>query len=493
MTGIALPTGATRNRRINRRTLRARRLAASPERLALVLDPLRLTLVIVTILTISRVHQHYGIFARLRPVLLFVMAAACYAYLNPRYLTRANVFALWPMRLIVLLAAIACGSVVFGISLGATAKFILDSYAKTLLYVILIALSIRTARDLYTFVWAFVVSTSLLVFFSLFVFGITRSSGSYVSRLDHMYTYDANDLGVIMMIGFALTCLLLVVARGLQRWFLILTLLGIAATIARSGSRGGFIGLIVTLLMALWLVKQVSVTKRLGLLVAGYIALTLGAPPGYWEQMGTLLRPKEDYNYHTRDGRKAVAERGIGYMRMYPWFGLGINQFSRAECTISPKLKTLDRQGPIRCTAPHNSYVQAGAELGVGGLITWSSLLFGGIIALLRMRKRLPREWVKGSEEKRFLYGATLFFPLALIGFAVTAFFVSFAWMDPIYLMSAFICGWYVVVRTRIPTLPVGEGLRVARALRLYRGIPGWRVLVSSARQRVAHSKNGVS
>jgi O-antigen ligase len=450
-------------------------------------DPLRVTLFVVTILTISRVHQHYPFLAPLRPVLLLVIASAAYAYLNPRSLTRVNVLTLWPMRLIALLGVLACSSAVFGISLGSTAHYILETYAKTILYAFLIAMSIRTVRDLYTFVWAYVIACGILVYFSLFVFRISKASVSYVARLDHLYMYDSNDLGLVVMIGFALTLLLLAVARGVPRWLLILNLIGISATIARSGSRGGFLGLVVMAGAALVLVKSVTVSRKMSYLVLALLALAIGAPAGYWKQMGTLLQPTDDYNYSMVDGRKAVAQRGLGYMIKYPLFGLGISNFPRAECTISPKLRDLDRAGPIRCTAPHNSYIEAGAELGVPGLIAWVSLLVGGIVAMLRMRGRLPPSWRRGSDSQRFLYSATTFFPLALIGFAVTAFFVSFAWLDPLYLMSAFIGGWYIAVRgqMRVATGPNAGGAAslVGRAGRT----PGWRVMRSA--QRLASAR----
>jgi len=377
---------------------------------------------------------------------------------------------------VAILGVQACGSAVFGISLGAAASYILDSYGKTLIYAFLLAISIRHVRDLYTFVWAYVVSCAILVFFSLFVFGITQSAGSYVRRLDHLYTYDSNDLGVVLIIGLALTLLLLGVARRKQRLFLLLNLVGIAAAIARSGSRGGFLGLVVVGVAALLLVNNASVIARFSMVVAAALALVVGSSPGYWKQMSTVLDPKQDYNYSSRDGRKQLVKRGLGYMSEYPAFGLGINNFPRAECTISPKIGTSGLSGPIRCTAAHNSYVQAGAELGVPGLIVWGSLVIGGIVAILRLRSRLPKSWRRGTDAERFLYGATTYFPLAMIGFAVTCFFVSFAWMDPIYLMAAFISGWYVALRVQLARLPGKQAISLAAALGLIRKkTSGWR------------------
>jgi O-antigen ligase len=452
--------------------------AAADGRLQIVRDPLRVVLFMLTVITISRVHQHYPVLEKFRPALLLVVASIGYAYLNPGYLTRVNVLRLWPMRLVAALGILSCTSAVFGLSLGGSASFILGSYAKTLAYAFLVAVSIRHVRDLFTFVWAYVVSCGILAYFSIFVFGITKGN-SYVTRLNNLYTYDSNDLGVVMMVGLPLTLLLLTVERGAKRILLLLILIGISATMARSGSRGGFLGFIAVGIAALILVDGVSVARRLMVAIAVFIALAIGAPPGYWEQMRTIMKPKEDYNYTDIDGRKAVMVRGIGYMTQYPVFGLGIDNFSRAECTISPKLETLRRNGPMRCTAPHNSHLQAAAELGVPGFLVWAALVLGGIVAPLRLRRRMPKSWRRGTESERFMYGATGFFAVSMIGFAVTSFFVSFAWMDPVYLMAAFLSGLYIATRTHLEEAGHGRHARPTR-VSSRRSSPGWRMSPSA-------------
>lgn len=475
------PPTAIRNRRASPSPGRRPRIpATSTQTLGIVRDPLRLLLFVLTVLTISRVHQHYPVLAKFRPALLLVLAAAGYAYLHPVFLTRARVFKLWPMRLVIALAVLSCCSAAFGISLGRSASFILNTYSKTLLYAFLMALSIRHVRDLYTFVWAYAVSCGILSFFSLFVFGLRHASNSYVARLNDLYTYDSNDLGVIMMIGLALTLLLLLAARGGRRWLLVVNLVAVCAAIARSGSRGAFIGFILTAVAALFVVNSVSATRRTSLLLVAVLALAIGAPPGYWKQMGTLLQPEEDYNYSARDGRKALVSRGLGYVAQYPVFGLGIDNFARAECTISPKIATIGR-GRLRCTPAHNSYVQAGTELGIPGFFVWVALVIGGIFGPLRLRRRLPKWWRRGTEVQRFLYGATSFFPLAMLGFAVTSFFVSFAWMDPLYLMAAFLTGLYVSLRAYIKEAGAAAGGAMEPESAGARGA-GWRVARSAKR-----------
>jgi O-antigen ligase len=271
---------------------------------------------------------------------------------------------------------------------------------------------------------------------------------------------------------------LLIIDRGIKRWLLLLALVGIAAAMARSGSRGGLLGLVAVGVSALFLVNSVSATRRVSLLIATLVALAVAAPPGYWKQMGTILSPTDDYNFSSTEGRSALIKRGMGYMAKYPVFGVGIWNFARAECTISPKVAARQLNGPLRCTAPHNSFLQAGTELGIPGLIVWVSLLFGSIFAPLRLRRRLPPYWRRGNYEQRFLYAASSFLPIAAIGFAVTSFFVTFAFADPIYLLAAFVTGLYLAVDTQLrleagpeasravlgAASPLGGGWRVRRS-----------------------------
>jgi hypothetical protein len=263
--------------------------------LTFVKDPLRVLLFLLMIVTISRVHLHYPILSALRPVLLLSVGTVGYAFLHPRSLASTNVLQSGPMRLVALVAVLGCLSAPFGISLGNSALFILNSFSKTLAFAFLIALAIRNVRDLYTMVWSFALSAGILSFFAVFVFKLEPSFGDY-SRLAELYTYDSNDLGVLLMIGLPLTLLLMIVDRGVKRWLLGANLILISAAMARSGSRGGFLGLIAVALAGLVLVNGVSVPKRTAVLIVAMIALGFAAPPGYWKQMGTILAPKSDYN-----------------------------------------------------------------------------------------------------------------------------------------------------------------------------------------------------
>jgi hypothetical protein len=169
-------------------------------------DPLRLSLFLLMIVSVSRIHQHFKVIGKLRPALVLAAATGIYAFLNPR-LIRIENMRLWMPRVVLALGVLACLSVPFGVSLGGSATFILEEYWKTLLFAVLLTIAVRSATDLYTLVWAYVVSCAILVWMSLVVFGLKSAAGSEMHRLSHLYTFDANDVGLVTLIGLALALL----------------------------------------------------------------------------------------------------------------------------------------------------------------------------------------------------------------------------------------------------------------------------------------------
>jgi O-antigen ligase len=443
-------------------------------RLGLSLDPFRVALSLLIVINVSRIHQHFSILAKLRPALTLATLALIYAFMNPKLVQLKGIYKTKPARLILAMFIMACVSAPFGLSLGGSGRYVLESFSKVFVAAILLIAAIRNGRDLYTFVWAYVIGCGIIAWMSVFVFGMSRS-GSLAVRLNDLYTYDANDLGVVMLVGLGLTLLVLQLAKGWARVGAITTLLGIGITIARSGSRGAFLGGMVTGLALLILVTSIPLWKRLGIIVVTALSLMLAAPPGYWDQMKTMLNPKEDYNWTESTGRKEVFKRGMGYMMRYPVFGLGINNFWRPECmdTRFERVQTHMAGKGIRCTPPHNSYIQAGAELGIPGLTIWLLMVFGGIWRMLRIRRKMPSTWSRGSPEEQLLFHAPQYFAVSMVAFAITSFFVSFAWIDIVYMLTAFMAGLQIAMERRgVEAGPAGP-LPVRAIPR--RGTPGWR------------------
>lgn len=412
------------------------RALSNPHEGASSMDVLRLSLGLLIVMVVSRVHQTVPGLAPFRPGLLLVLAAGAYAFLRPNVLTQENVLRYWWTRCIAFLVVQACLSVAFGISIGASGKFFLQAYSTVVVLAALVIVATRTTRDLVVFVTAYLIGIAALTWQTNFLFKL--STGAGLARLAELYTFDANDVGLIFVTAFPIAVALFPVWSGWRRWIIVLLILAVGAGIARSGSRGAFLALVVSGGLMLILSRGVPASKRIALTAAILLALVFAAPPGYFKQMNTIVNPTTDYNWTSPTGRRAVTKRGFGYMMSYPLFGVGISNFNKAECTLSERLVEEAPGVGIRCTAPHSTWVQVGAELGIPGLILWFTLLAIPIVRLLHLSRRLPLGWLKGDLEQRFLFACTSALPISLIGFMIASTFLTFAWLDLPYLLVIF-------------------------------------------------------
>lgn len=420
-------------------------------------DPFRLCLLALIVVSLSRFGGYFGILRLLRPALLLFGFCVCYALLNRRKLFAKNLQRSPTVLIIGALVLTTLGSVVFGISLGHAATFVINDFAKTLAITALIVLSIRDVTDVRRLCWAIALGGIVLAYLSIFVVGISK----VVSGV----SYDANDVGVLMVMTLPLAVLLLQHAgRFVERLVALCGIVLLAMTIVKTQSRGAFIGALAVGAVML-LLPGLSAGRRVLFVLGAAATMWIAAPAGYWANMQSILEdPKADYNWDALNGRRNLAKRGVGYMLEYPAFGVGIDNFRFAEGTISEKALNARPGHGIRWAAAHNSFVQAGAETGIPGLLLWTTLLLSNIILPLRLRRRMPRTWRRGSRDERFLLAATTYVPAAQVGFAVTAFFVSFAWMEPLYFLSALVIG-LTIVTTRAtayaaPILPRTLGMR---------------------------------
>lgn len=427
-----------------------RRMPRPKDLLKIRLDPMRLSVCLLIVLVVSRFHQYVPVLAKARPLVVLTFLAAAYAFANPRLLSRDSVYSSWPAKALIGLLILACLSVPFALSLGNSGKFVIEVYIKNIVLAFLIIASARSTRDLYAYAWAYVIGALILTYYALFFYDLARYGSNFsYQRLAGFATWDANDVVLVLMTALACSLLVFQVARPTGKVVALLALAGIGATVARSGSRGGFLGLVAVGGALLFMGGGISLMKRLVTIAVVAFGLAVWSPPGYWDQMKTLLKPTEDYNYHSKDGRKEVAKRGFSYMMKNPITGLGIGNFEKAECTISEKARSTPAGYGLRCTPPHNSFVQAGAELGVPGLLLWSSIPIVGIFSLIGLRRRLPARWSRGTREERYLKLSGTYLAIACIGFIVTSFFLNFAWLEPYYVLAAFVAAYMTVANRR--------------------------------------------
>jgi len=103
-------------------------------------------------------------------------------------------------------------------------------YSKVLVFAFLLMATIRGTRDLRAYVWAYVVSGGVLVWLSLFAFGMTKAADDGIARLNFQYSYDANDVGLVLLVALGLAVLTFHTSRLLGKLVSAVILVGIGVT-----------------------------------------------------------------------------------------------------------------------------------------------------------------------------------------------------------------------------------------------------------------------
>ncbi len=139
-----------------------------------------------------------------------------------------------------------------------------------------------------------------------------------------------------------------------------------------------------------------------------------------------------------------------------------MDNFSKAEWTVSDMAVDQYREKGIKGSAAHNTWVQAAAEMGVPGLILWVIFVFGTMITVMKQRASLPLAWRRGDPDQRVLFALATYIPLSIWGFALTSTFVSFAYIDPMYYLAALSSGLIVAIHQKRIQLAAQGAVRIA-------------------------------
>ena len=393
-------------------------------------DELQVALAILVALQVWRVHELFPVLAVYGLPILATLVAVLIFWLDrdPRRrldsLNHPIVYAALGILVLVLLSV--PGSVYPRGSL----EFLLKNYLRTVLLMLLVAVSVRGLPDLRRLAWIQLAGVTL---FSAVI--VARSQVGSDGRLRDLAYYDVNDLATLIVCSLPLALYLWRRPAGLRsRIILVGTTAFLMMTLGQTGSRGGFVGFLAVTAYLLLRFQAISRAKRMGA-VGLVVILFLGlANDTYFERLETLLHPSTDYNWsgQSETGRMEVWKRGIGYMLEHPVSGVGAHEFWAAEGTLGPEAVRARRYGRgFKWSAPHNAFIEIGAEVGVLGLILFVALLVAAFRTLARVR-RAP------TLDAAFLAHALT---ASAVGFVVTAVFLSQAYSAYLYTLLGMTLG----------------------------------------------------
>jgi O-antigen ligase len=387
--------------------------------------------------------------------LLFAGSAIALFFVNRHPWRRVEQLRMRLVTLVIALLVIMVLGIPSSLWRGGSFMFTLKVFLPNLVFMGLIATSIRSTRDVE---WYAKVNLYGAVYFAMIV-NLFFHVG-YDGRLGDLVYYDSNDFALIMLctIPFA-TYMLRTGRRGSNRALALLALALLIVGIVKSGSRGGFLGFIAVMLYILLRYRAIPSRVRLFSALAGIVLIVALGSDKYWAIMGSMLHPKEDYNWSGEEGRREIWKRGVGYMMHHPLLGIGVRSYPTAEGKLSDIGQALAAQGRgFKWSVAHNSFIETGAELGVFGLGVFIAMFVVAIRTLARIKPTgMSSLWITSREMAlaQMLIGS-------FVGFVIAGFFVSAEYFSYLYFLFGLAIGLIKLVRLRRSTVLAALANRTA-------------------------------
>lgn len=358
--------------------------------------------------------------------------------------------------MLLLILAMMLVSLTTALYKGLAFRFITEDYLPNLVTALIVAASVRDLRDVERLLGIQILGCLFFAGFVLLRFHVQPNG-----RLGSLVYYDANGLGMILVVTLpfvvyawrrARTTLLRAAAIGVMGVYVL--------ALVKSGSRGAFLGLVGVSIVLLVTFRAIPKKTRVATVAVIFLVLVVSAGRQYWGFIDTLKHPTEGYNFTSEGGRIAIWERGISYMLSHPVTGVGPRNFTFAESQISPQAIAAHALGKWGASgrAPHNSFVEIGAELGVFGLAFFITML----VLAFRTLRRAGRGERDGPALPKSASALAQVLIAALTGYVVSGFFLSEAYA-PILIATLGITMGLAKLKVWVPRAPSRRLGRPAR------------------------------
>ena len=392
--------------------------------------------------SVGRVHQLFGWLEPLHLALVSAGAGIAFLMLSNSGIRRiAPALRFVTTRVVFGIAVWMALSIPGALWPGGALHLFLDQFAKAAAMFVVVVSAVRGPRDVERLTLVYLAGVTIYAAILLVRFRVGGGEGDW--RLGSLYYYDANEFATLAVMAVPLAVFFIVRSGSTLRR---LTAAGALAVLVVAfiwaGSRGGFLALLAVGAFLLLRYTAVHAVWR-GLVTAALVLLFVAAASDtYWDQMRTITKPEDDYNFTGDQGRVQVWKRGLWYMETHPILGVGAANFPTAEGTLSPLARAQAFEHGVKWSAAHNSYLEIGAELGVPGLLLFLVLLGSGFVSLRRVRTAVGKIHSRSPPPVQLAQA----FAGSLIGFMVGGFFLSLAYHELLYVLLALITGLRKVI-----------------------------------------------
>jgi O-antigen ligase len=380
-------------------------------------------------LSISRMHQFILPLGIIRAPFLSLLFATVVLLGETNRWKPNHALKHWIWKGIGVLVVIAVVGAPFGIFPGRSVSFLIDFYSRTIWIAILTYAVARTTQGA-----RFIARTFMFAGIAAVLLALKIGRIDNAGRLAGGFSYDPNDIALVANVTLPLVYWYCVDKANKFRWLVALSLIPLLMVIIRSGSRGGFLGLaaVVAGMIFLGFHRVSPRLRRTSIVVATLAIASFPLLPGSYRERVATIFGEEDYNMTSSSGRWEVWKRGLRYAITHPLTGVGIDNFRTAEGKLSGLAEERQREGRgLKWSAAHNSFVQVFAELGLIAGMAFVVLIFKSTWHLMVKIGKATRAQGPNADLLGPLLG------VSMLAFAVSGFFLSFAYYDIAYILLA--------------------------------------------------------
>ena len=337
-----------------------------------------------------------------------------------------------PPTFLVLLLLLMCAIAPFAYLPSLAWQKVYDFFRYVYIY-ILVVLIITDEKKYKLFVYSICCCYLYLAWQAHFYF-----SGGRLDGVGLPDASDANMLAALILLIIPFLIQFILHGSKIEKLFALITLVPLVNVFIMCGSRGGFIGLVVEIL-----VLMILELRKGGMLKTLFVGCLLFAcvwglmDERYKNRLLGLQTSAVQGNLDQNSaGRVAIWKEGVRMVAEYP-FGAGGGGFME----LSPRYLSQELiEKTVGKRAAHNNYLTILVEQGILGFILYASFFSANIVILLRIKNKFVVDYAdKNSNSKIFINGQIVCLLSMLSGFLSSSFFIDRFYFESIYIFPAFI------------------------------------------------------
>jgi len=299
-------------------------------------------------------------------------------------------------------------------------------FSKIILFAWLMMKIIQTEKEMRIVIWV----TLICIWYTSFM---ARWGVDWDWIKENEIGIATGGTGVHMMMFFPMLVIMAIFGSKWERFgaYFILPFVLDFMPVTPEGLRATFVALC-TSMAFFWIFAPNRVRKKsiVPFAVAIVLFVFVLTPPGYWEEMATILEPSSE---GSAASRAVINQASWEILQRHPW-GIGYNNYALISLPYIPD----EYISNIGTRDAHNSYLKVACEFGLIGFFIWMMAFFLTWYYLRKIRKTMIKDQPPTNLQ---LYA--LAFELGLIGITLSIYTHNNNDLDTLYWFVAFSCALY--------------------------------------------------